>query len=236
MALIEKDSEAGDTELLRVRLTGTSTKRAVVFKVTPDVVENRTVNYKSMDPIHAPGQFYVYQSTASRAFSLGAVRVVSRTSKEATENLRMLNVLRAWTMPQFGLHGRSDQVSADEQNQFAPGTRSLERYVDYYTDTNVLPLGSPPEILWLSAYSNRNKQGNIYRVPVVLTQLSIPYPSDVDYIPTAADDANGIAEGIPFPTIMTLDMNMMETRSPSQLTKFSLADFRRGRLTAFGDE
>ena len=86
-------------------------------------------------------------------------------------------------------------------------------------------------MLKLSAYSNpssvsgkRNPQ-HVDRVPVVIQQLNIPYPSDVDYIPTSS--------GVPMPIIMTVDITLVETHSPSEYENFSLGQYRNGILRNF---
>jgi len=92
-------------------------------------------------------------------------------------------------------------------------------------------LGSPPDILTLTAYSNYNAalganfSGNINRVPVVITQLGNSYPADVDYVPTE--------HGEPFPVIMSIDLILTETHSPQELTNFKLEDYKNGRLANF---
>ena len=191
--------------------------RKVVFEVSPDLIENRNVNYKSLDPIHMPGQIQVYGSTASRAFNIANIRLVSRTPEEARKNLLILHTLRFWTMPRFG-------------KDPGPGLGQI---------------GQPPDVILLSAYSKvpgdisrvtdaNQTKGHLNRIPVVITQLSIPYPSDVDYIPTAADpNIQGDVGGVPMPTIMTIDMSLIETHSPLQYENFSLSDFKNGTLPGF---
>ena len=66
---------------------------------------------------------------------------------------------------------------------------------------------------------------HINRVPVVIQQLTIPYPNDVDYINTS--------KGVPMPIIMNLDISLIETHSPNAYEAFSLGDFRAGRLKGF---
>lgn len=87
--------------------------------------------------------------------------------------------------------------------------------------------GSPPRVLRLSAYSvdGQNTAQHINRVPVVLQNLNIPYPSDVDYIPTS--------NGVPMPTIMTIDVTLLETHSVREYETFNLDSFRRGTLRGF---
>ena len=107
-------------------------------------------------------------------------------------------------------------------------------------------LGQPPDVVLLSAYSKvpgdvgrvsdfNQQMGHLNRVPVVITQLSIPYPSDIDYIPTAPNpnSNSGDKGGVPMPTIMTIDMSLIETHSPLQYEKFSLSDFKNGTLPGF---
>lgn len=180
---------------------------SVIFDVTPDVIENRNVNYKTLDPIHMPGAINVYGSTSSRTFNISNAKLISRTKAEATANMKKVHLLRSWAMPYFG---NSSQVN----------------------DKGIDLLGAPPEVLHLFAYSS-NSQGsskqkvpmNIHNVPVVIMNISIPYPSDVDYIQTE--------DNIPFPTVMTVDIQLTETHSPLKYSTFSLSDYKNGILDEF---
>lgn len=237
--------------VFKVSLKSTiSGSRRVTFDVTPDIIENRNVNYKTMDPIHMPGSIHVYGSTSSRTFNISNVKLVSRTPEEASKNMWRLHQLRGWGMPYFG-----NSSSLTDENKFARSAENRRhidiidkrnrrakaeggRQVDYSdaglgrvsTNFGRELLGAPPEVLFLNAYSDstvaqRKVPMNIHKVPVILQQLSIPYPSDVDYIPTK--------EGIPFPTLMTLDVTLMETHAPIEYSKFSLQAFREGKLPNF---
>ena len=236
-----------DQGQFKVRLTDansedliTQRSRTVQFDATPDLIENRNVNYKTLDPMHAPGQLYVYANTSSRTFNLSNIRLISRTPKEATENLIRLWILRSWCMPSFGRNEFEDEMqrAAREQRRTNVGAAGSDISSTVQeraaTPTNLDFLGAPPKVLQLSAYSRLGAQtgvqglGHIRRVPVVIQQLSIPYPSDTDYIPT--DDKQNPT---PMPTIMTLDMTMVETHSPSEYQKFNLNDFRTGNLSGF---
>ena len=72
---------------------------------------------------------------------------------------------------------------------------------------------------------------------MVLQQISIPYPSDVDYIDTVElrpmKDDTVIKGGVPFPTIMTVDMVLLETHSPAEFARFDLKAFKQGKLDTF---
>lgn len=74
----------------------------VVFKVMPTITESIAVEYQSIDPIHMPGSYFVYRGTKSSTYEIGEIKLVSRTSREASENQAIRNLLRGWTKPFFG--------------------------------------------------------------------------------------------------------------------------------------
>jgi len=231
-------------------ISANNNSRRVTFRATPQVIENRNVNYNALEPLHAPGQIQVYKNTASRNFNISDLRLVSRTREEADANLKILWTLRAWCLPRFGnsstlsddqrlvrsdpdTYGRRDEVGNDD---FPDGATGFQNY--FGTEL----LGAPPEILLFSAYSlgvpSQSAKGedrpgtkvwqiaqHLNRVPVVIQQLSIPYPNDVDYITTS--------RGVPMPIIMNLDISLIETHSPNAYEAFSLDDYRRGVLKGF---
>lgn len=208
----------------------------VTFHVTPDVIENLNVNYKTLDPIHMPGTFPVYTNTAARTYNIGSIKLISRTGEEATKNLHTINVLRSWTKPWFGKSslGKNQQNNRDSNFENASTLENFYNEEERNKILGVEMLGSPPAVLLLSAYSSPNNRGNIYKVPVVISNLSIPYPSDVDYIPTAKMETyKHIDENTPVPIVMTLDIQLMEAHSPNEYSNFNLADFRQGRLKGF---
>lgn len=94
-------------------------------------------------------------------------------------------------------------------------------------------LGAPPDVLLLSAYSAPVSSGivksgaiqNIFKVPVVMTTLNFSYPTEVDYIPTLYN--------VPMPTLMTLEITLNETHSPTEYERFSLEKFHDGILEGF---
>lgn len=214
----------------------------VTFDVTPDIIENRNVNYKTIDPIHAPGQIQAFATTSSRNYNVANARLISRTVDEADKNLKRLWLLRSWTMPRFGqstltrdqaeFRERGFQADLSDQGGTFANQR-LEFQQEAQRSGGQERRGEPPEVLLLSAYSRPGNQvgrtrsigQHIFKVPVVLQQLSIPYPSDQDYIHTS--------EFVPMPMIMTLDMTLMETHSVTEYERFSLDSFKRGLLTSF---
>lgn len=85
-------------------------------------------------------------------------------------------------------------------------------------------LGAPPPILTLSAYG----PGNVKNAKCVLTNYDYNWPNDVDYIPTLNGD--------PFPVIIQISINLEESWSPSEFSKFDLRKFYEGDLSgAMGD-
>ena len=213
----------------------------VVFDVMPELTESRNVEYKTMNPIHMPGQIFVYGSTSSRTYSLSSVKLISRTIEEATRNMQTLWTLRGWTMPYFGKGSSTlneNELTYRRTGQTLDGRRAADRAEDRRLRGQQL-LGKPPDVLYLSAYASppaiitqgknparRSFPTNIANVPVVLTSLTIPYTADVDYIPTV--------HGEPFPRVMIIDMQLQETRAPKEFTdNFSLQKFREGALVGF---
>lgn len=221
----------------KVKLRSQVTRAVIAFDVVPDVNETRSVEYKSMNPIHMPGTIYAYGHTASRLFGINNARLISRTPEEAAYNLAKLNLLRSWTMPYFGQAdddligqppdvlgfwafavGPSGDAIGNGQNVETPGVRA-------------------------AGTEERQRATHLHNIPTVIHNLQITYPSDIDYIPTAEQSFNfgtgsrqfsvDIAAGVPMPTIMTTDIQLYETHSPRQFNQFNLEDYRAGRLTNF---
>jgi hypothetical protein len=218
----------------------------VTFNVSPDVSESRTVNYKTVDPIHAPGQIYAFVNSSSRTFQLSAVKLISRTRDEAQKNLNILWMLRGWTLPAFGTDPLSGDIREKRREETSRRLKELnsmeynspehkQRVAEYTAGKRSAELfgvdlrGSPPQVLQFSAYAHDGHFGNvpnhINRVPVVITSLNIPYPSDVDYFPTPT--------GVPMPSIMSIDISLAETHSPKEYENFSLTDYKNGKLAGF---
>ena len=228
----------------KVKLLSAQTGRRVIFRSSPQVTENRHVNYNALEPLHAPGQIQVYKNTASRSFSISDLKLVSRTTAEADANLKILWQLRAWTMPRFGNSSTLNSTQRTFRNAREFGQSNEDLFFDSAERDRTIGrelLGAPPDVLYLSAYSQTvgsdkvggEKPGtavwqiaqHLNRIPVVIQQLTIPYPNDVDYINTS--------KGVPMPIIMNLDLSLIETHSPNAYEAFSLPDFRKGILKGF---
>lgn len=190
-----------------VKLAEVGGSRVVVFTVLPEIVEARTVQYEAVAPTQFPGAFQKYKGTDSVQWTINAT-LVARNSNEATLNLYYLNTLRGWTMPFFG------QNTATE-----------------YTTK----LGAPPPVLMLSGLRERV----IGPVPVVITSLNWNWPRDVDYLPTDPNNteehgaamASSDGRPIPFPAVMNIAIQCVESFSTEQFNRFSLSDYRNGNMS-----
>jgi hypothetical protein len=116
---------------------------------------------------------------------------------------------------------------ATDTAQTAPITPTAETAQTPAAEVVTSSLGAPPEVLYLYGYSADGTSPtdgpqNLRRIPVVITSLGFDYPNDVDYIPTL--------DGVPFPTVMTISIELKETKSPYEIEQFSLADYRLGKL------
>lgn len=228
-------------------------EKVVIFDVPPSVVETGNVDYEMIQIIQGPTSFQAYRGTPARTFSMTDVKLISRTTIEARDNIQKLNILRGWRMPYFGSTATEDAEKAVKDEQLftaSPGYGHTElsplARLKNSSSTLNRRLGAPPEILLFSAYANspstpgsvnedtlRSGRGNIHRVPVVLTSLSITYPNDVSYVMTSKRGNIDALGGVPFPSIMTITIELAEAHSPSEASKFNLAKYSNGVLEGF---
>ena len=238
---------------LRGNVWGDNLQTEVVFENTPQLSESGSVSYTPVRPIQTPGATQIYQGTDSRSFSIVTL-LISRTAEEATRHMADLQTLRSWRFPFFGtgtstrganVYNSQREQILDVQQQTSqpnylsnlPTSRTSRNERDRRELDNLRRnlgkfelRGAPPEVLYLYAYSNPNYQGghlvNLNRVPVVLSNLTITYPVDVDYIPTLWNNE-------PFPVKMDISIELLETHSPREFSQFSLSQYKRGDLEYF---
>lgn len=192
----------------------------IFFKVTPTVDETRSANYDSFSPPQHPGGMQIYKSTTPRTINVNG-KFISRTYEEATETLRMLNVIRAWTMPYYGT-GTAESFNAKGKGNL---------------------LGLPPDVLIFSAYGS----GNLENIPVVLQTYNWTYPEDIDYVygaaPWKVDERPSVMEVtpsfmtlsgddlVPVPRIIDVTLTFTETYSPDEFSSFDLNAYKLGKLS-----
>lgn len=85
-------------------------------------------------------------------------------------------------------------------------------------------LGAPPDVLILRGF----RKGMVGPVPVVIKALNWTFPRDVDYIPT---NSVGGEAATPFPTVLQLSINLVESFSTTEFNQFDLAQYRSGDLS-----
>lgn len=235
----------------------------VIFEVTPSFTESRSVEYSPITPVHMPGSIQVYKNTNSRQFSIGA-HFISRTSDEATQNMIYVQTLRAWMLPYFGststlnTNANRPQAKTNQRNANIATNQPTERPLtpeerarlaqNRVAASGIELRGAPPDVLYLYAYSTPSNEQvdqsaersvafgvNINRVPVVISNLEITYPEDVDYIPTYANSGNNVYDKTsePFPMRMDVSITLLETHSPREYEKFDLTKFKFGVLPNF---
>lgn len=192
---VEKSGE-DRTHLITLQNT-TDPTSIIEFVVMPEIVENRSVSYEPVQPVQFPGAFQKYKGTESVQWQINAT-FVSRTSDEASLNLKYLSWLRAWTMPFYGEAIKSSKFQSR--------------------------LGAPPPVLKFKGY-----RGLLGEVPVVINSLSWNWPKDVDYIEAKSPD--GSKTNIPFPTVMQVSIQIVESFSTEQFNNFSLEKYLAGNIS-----
>ena len=187
----------------QVRLEEIGARNVVIFQVMPEIVESHSVQYEAVAPSQSIGAFQKFKGTDSTQWTLN-VTFIARNTYEATENLRNLNMLRGWTKPFFG-----------------------NKIVSEYPGK----LGAPPPVLRFSGL----REKLVGPVPVVITALNWNWPKDVDYLPTQipARGATMSSGGfIPFPAVMDIQIQLVESLSTNEFNRFSLAEYRNGTMVS----
>lgn len=196
----------------KIKLEGTISGRTVIFNTMPSIYENNSVGYQTVPIPHLIGDYRVFENTHSRTFEMNDIKFVSRNQKEARQNLERIQFLKAWTKPYFGqAEGATEEVNGEIQDW----------------------LGAPPEVLWFSALATADGRGIMSKIPVLLEKVSINYPNDVDYIPTASFGDDDKLGGIPFPLLTTVAISVVEQHSPYEYENFNLSKYRSGTLSSF---
>jgi hypothetical protein len=119
----------GGVQRFGVKLVSKVTGEEVLFRVMPTINEGRQAMYDDVMMPHHPGLIAKYNHTGPRTWSIGNIKLISRTIAEADENQKIINTLRGWLMPYYGY-----------------GTESSTPEL----------LGAPPDILEFTAYGDHN--------------------------------------------------------------------------------
>lgn len=230
----------------RIKLVSAVDGSTVTFNNTPTISESGSVEYNAVTPIHMPGSIQIFKQTNSRSFKIDA-EFISRSRSDATVNLVQLQFLRAWRYPYFGIKssttGLEPATDVYQQSNLRSASTSIQNETESVDNTkNAMSrlkgagaelLGAPPEVLYLYGYSAEGNSSrsngfvNINRIPVVVNDLQINYPKDVDYIPSLFQSNE------PVPIKISVSISLLETHSPAEYERFSLSAFKMGNLSNF---
>lgn len=189
-----------------IRIIEQQSGKFVNFKVSPEISESKNALYLEVGDIRSSASIMVFLGSPSRNYSVNA-KLVSRTADEAAENFAYMNLLKSWAMPHKGL----------AQSAAAPvGNRAIGA-------------GDEPPVLHIYGY------GEVFRaVQVVMKNINIEYPTDVDYISGNANvklNANStLRTDFSMPIIMTIGMTFQEIRSSDEMQEFKIDDYKAGTL------
>jgi hypothetical protein len=87
-------------------------------------------------------------------------------------------------------------------------------------------IGAPPPVLRFKGFRGN---GTIGDVPVVITSLNWDWPKDVDYIPAVSPD--GAHDNIPFPTVMQVTIQLVESFSTTEFNNFDRDKYLLGDMS-----
>lgn len=82
----------------KIKLMAKTSSDTVIFEASPEIEENGTAIYTTLDDIRAPASYSLYAGSPSRTFSLNA-QFISRTAEEAENNYKYKSLLQAWRTP-----------------------------------------------------------------------------------------------------------------------------------------
>lgn len=122
----------GGVQKFGVKLISKTSGEIVFFRVMPTISESRAAQYDDVMMPHHPGLIAKYNHTAPRSWSIGNIKLISRTIAEADENQKIINTIRGWLMPYYG--SGTEMTTPDM-------------------------LGAPPDLLEFTAYGQHNIGG-----------------------------------------------------------------------------
>lgn len=241
MAIHENDFDSS----LKVKLQSISNpSERVIFNVTPAVNESQNVSYQPFQPVHTPGTVQVFTASGSRLFTLQPVRLVSRTPEEATRNLYILNLLRGWTKPVFGNSVENAQqtlgsgpavlqFSAYSSGSGSSGKRGNINKVPVVISN--LNITYPDAVDYIP--TKKGSEVSLITPPPGVSEETHDWKT-ASGTATFVEDQIGlyanIDAGVPFPTVMQVDLSMLETHSPTEFANnFDLSAYKAGVLLGF---
>lgn len=201
----------------------------MVWNYTPNISEQRTVNYEMDQPVHTNSGFNNYKNTSNTVITIQGT-FMAGTATEAMYLLACIHFLRSVSLMDFG------------------------RQALYSADRQISVPGAPPPVLLLSAYGRY-----IYNdIPVILKSYSFNYADDVSYVQVPVDSStdnfnisasssrsffsllrkNGYMnkeDEVWVPQKMQITIQLEQQPTPDFMTKeFNLNSFKRGDMLRKG--
>lgn len=185
---------------------------SVIFYVTPELTESRSVSYNEISDIRQAGSIVIYMGTASRTYSINA-KMVARTGDEADLTYKNTHILKSWCMPKAGAPEWWDNGGS--------GNTLSNDGVTAAIDSSIALGSNNPVILKLYGYGKRQLRG----VTVVMESLSIEYPADMTYIKCNSTEAY-------IPIVQTFNIGLKEVHNTEEIDpdNFSLSEYKAGTL------
>ena len=194
--------------------------QVVEFKSMPEIQEQRQVQYEAVQPPQTPGAFQKYKQTDSTTWQVNAT-LVSRNSLEASENLRIINRLRGWTMPYFG---NDIKRWAEQKLGAPPPTLKFSGYSEAVVGPVPVVITSmnwtwPKDVDWLPAVVP-------YAESDILARQTDPLARQQE-INDQVDAGVNVA---PFPAVIQVTISLVESFSTTQFNNFNLQAYRAGDM------
>lgn len=93
--------EGNGSSIRNIRIYEQVSGEFINFKVAPEISEAASTNYIEISEIRQAASILVYLGSPSRNFNINA-KLVSRTTAEADQNFKYLNLLKSWSKPTKG--------------------------------------------------------------------------------------------------------------------------------------
>lgn len=101
-----------------VKLSTPNGKEWVVFYITPEISESRSVNYVDIGDIRMPASILIWMGSPSRSFNING-KLLARTQQEADVSFQSLNYLKSWCVARVsGLDSKARTGTATDVNNY----------------------------------------------------------------------------------------------------------------------
>lgn len=189
-----------DASAYKVRIVGPN-EQTVIFQASAPLGESRSVEYDGYNIVHLPTTLLSYHRTSSRQFHVTG-KLVSRTEDEANENVRYLDYIRSWALPDFGGTGATPPILTlyAYGNTNINGRRVVLRSyewtfpdeVDYvWSGDQPMPVIGMLSVALEEAYSAEEVTAQAWKISVNTSQVITTTEKKVPYLSDSFELTNG---------------------------------------------